>query len=98
MSMTFCYILQGVCQKLAENKNVKTYRLPLEENIDIKTRRVLTVNHGKFAVLFKRTSLFSLNHLQKKQEFPEILAEKINRLTKFFLRESFFTKLKFGLI
>ena len=42
------FVLQGVCQKLAESKNVATCRLPLEENVDMKTRKVLAVNHGRY--------------------------------------------------
>nr|CAB3267255.1 tRNA methyltransferase 10 homolog A-like [Phallusia mammillata] len=36
---------KGLCQRLADENGIVTARLPLEENIDIKTRRVLTVNH-----------------------------------------------------
>uniref|UniRef100_H2ZFZ0 tRNA methyltransferase 10 homolog A n=1 Tax=Ciona savignyi TaxID=51511 RepID=H2ZFZ0_CIOSA len=36
---------KGLCQKLCVEKGIATARLPLGENINIKTRKVLTVNH-----------------------------------------------------
>ncbi|XP_026689830.2 tRNA methyltransferase 10 homolog A-like [Ciona intestinalis] len=36
---------KGLCHKLCTEKGIPTARLPLDENIDIKTRKVLTVNH-----------------------------------------------------
>jgi len=36
---------KGYCHQLAEKQQLRTARLPLSENVDMKTRRVLTVNH-----------------------------------------------------
>lgn len=51
-----CYVIgglvdhnfhKGLCFERAKEAGVRTARLPLSEFIDIKTRTVLTINHGK---------------------------------------------------
>ena len=37
---------KGLCFKIAKDLGIKHARLPLSENIEIKTRTVLTINHG----------------------------------------------------
>lgn len=47
---------KGYCHQLAEKQQIKTARLPLSENVDMKTRRVLTVNHVfEILVAFRST-------------------------------------------
>ena len=40
--------LQGLCHSLAVEKGVGHAQLPISEYLDMKTRKVLTINHGKF--------------------------------------------------
>lgn len=46
--------LKGLCHKLAIEKNIRTARLPLSEYVDMKTRKVLTVNQV-FEILLQKT-------------------------------------------
>ncbi|XP_055710070.1 tRNA methyltransferase 10 homolog A isoform X1 [Phlebotomus papatasi] len=41
---------KGLCHKIAEDKGLRHARLPLNENVVIKTRTVLTINHAYFSV------------------------------------------------
>nr|CAG4649667.1 EOG090X0D3U [Scapholeberis mucronata] len=36
---------KGLCHKIAQEKGIKHGRLPISENIDLKTRKVLTIDH-----------------------------------------------------
>lgn len=38
--------LQGLCHALAVEKGVSHAQLPISEYLDMKTRKVLTINHG----------------------------------------------------
>lgn len=57
-----CYVIgglvdhnfyKGLCFERAQKAGVRTARLPLGEFIDIRTRTVLTINHGKTAFALK---------------------------------------------
>jgi tRNA (guanine9-N1)-methyltransferase len=41
------FATQGLCHRLAIEKGLRHGRLPIGENIDMKTRKVLTIDHGK---------------------------------------------------
>ena len=43
----FSFHLKGLCHKLAVEKGLNHGRLPIGENIDLKTRKVLTIDHGQ---------------------------------------------------
>lgn len=56
-----CYVIgglvdhnfhKGLCYDRAQKAGVRTAKLPLSEFIDIRTRTVLTINHGKKAFIF----------------------------------------------
>ena len=36
---------KGLCYSLAKEAGIQTARLPLDEHVDLKTRRVLTIDH-----------------------------------------------------
>lgn len=38
--------LQGLCHALAVEKGMSHAQLPISEYLDMKTRKVLTINHG----------------------------------------------------
>lgn len=44
---------KGICHKTAEEMGFKTARLPLSENVVIKTRTVLTIDHGNIKTILK---------------------------------------------
>lgn len=46
--------LKGVCHELAKEKGIRTARLPLSEYVDMKTRKVLTVNQV-FDIILQKT-------------------------------------------
>ncbi|KAK3594385.1 hypothetical protein CHS0354_009678 [Potamilus streckersoni] len=57
-----CYVIgglvdhnhhKGLCHRLAEEKHIAHAQLPISQFMDLKTRKVLTVNHGKFTLLFE---------------------------------------------
>jgi hypothetical protein len=39
-------LLKGLCHRLAVNNNIKHGRLPLDKFLQMKARKVLTVDHG----------------------------------------------------
>lgn len=41
------FLLQGMCHKLAVEKGVSHAQLPISQYIDLKCRKVLTIDHGK---------------------------------------------------
>jgi len=51
------YFLQGLCHSLAVENNVNHARLPISEHIEMKTRQVLTIDHGKCKTLTERIYL-----------------------------------------
>ncbi len=42
---------KGLCHKLAVENGVKHGRLPLEHHVDLKTRKVLTIDHGTLSLM-----------------------------------------------
>ena len=46
------FATQGLCHRLAVEKGIRHGRLPIGENIDMKTRKVLTIDHGKTVNLY----------------------------------------------
>ncbi len=45
MLMTLLHF-QGLCHRLAEERGLSHAQLPIGEYIEMKSRKVLTVNHG----------------------------------------------------
>lgn len=41
-----CFSLKGICHKLAVSNGIKHARLPLDKFLEMKARKVLTVDHG----------------------------------------------------
>ena len=41
------YMLQGLCHRLAEEKGLAHAQLPIAQFLQLKSRKVLTINHGR---------------------------------------------------
>jgi hypothetical protein len=46
-SLTFC-VVQGLCHQIAKEKGISHGQLPIGEFLEMKTRKVLTIDHGKW--------------------------------------------------
>jgi tRNA (guanine9-N1)-methyltransferase len=40
--------VQGICHQIAQEKGISHGKLPIEEFLEMKTRKVLTIDHGKY--------------------------------------------------
>lgn len=47
------YFKQGASLKAAENLGIAHARLPIDKYINMKTRKILTINHGNFKLYYK---------------------------------------------
>lgn len=44
----FFFYFQGLCHKIAEEQGIRHGQLPLDKYINMKTRKVLTIDHGNY--------------------------------------------------
>lgn len=44
--MMYCYFVQGLCHQIAQEKGISHGQLPIGEFLEMKTRKVLTIDHG----------------------------------------------------
>lgn len=47
LSLTFC-VMQGLCHQIAQDKGISHGQLPIGEFLEMKTRKILTIDHGKW--------------------------------------------------